>query len=125
MAEEREKEVRKRRERKEREAERKDEREKREKVEKRKRSLIWRKVTGEGPKERRKLVETIMERMMGRIIPIRRVLEVTGADRKEVIFVELEEEEDKEGIIGKSEEIWRRWEVGVDERGADDGEESI
>ncbi|XP_024869348.1 uncharacterized protein LOC112453038 [Temnothorax curvispinosus] len=77
--------------------------------------LIWRRVTGEGPKEKRKFVETITESVLGRIVPIRRVREAAGTDWKGTIFMELEEVDDKEELIRRNDEIWRRWEVGVDE----------
>ncbi|XP_024893163.1 golgin subfamily A member 6-like protein 2 [Temnothorax curvispinosus] len=80
----------------------------------RKKNLIWRKVVG-GPKERKEMLETIMEEVTRRMIPIRKVLEVIGADGKIIMFMELDEEEDKEEVIEKCDEIWRRWKIGVDE----------
>ncbi|XP_071641854.1 uncharacterized protein [Temnothorax longispinosus] len=115
MIEEREEEIGRRREKREKEEERKKERERKEKTEKRKKNLIWRRVAGEGPKERREMLEAIMEKVTGREIMIRKAWEVTGVDGKIVIFTELEEEEDKEEVIERCDEIWRRWEIGVDE----------
>ncbi|TGZ50537.1 hypothetical protein DBV15_05250 [Temnothorax longispinosus] len=43
-------------------------------------------------------------------------MEVMGADKKKVMFMELEDEDDKADVIRRSDEIWRRWEIGVDEK---------
>lgn len=113
--EEREEEVKKRREWKMRKATLNEEKTRKEEEEKRKRTLIWRRASGQGPEERREFVEALMERVTGRMTPIRRCMEVTGEDGEKIIFMELEEKEDKEEIMRRSSEIWRRWEIGVDE----------
>lgn len=66
-----------------------------------------------------------MERMTRKTIPVRKVLDVASTDGKIIIFMKLEEEEDKEEIIGKCDKIWRKWEVGVDGRGTIPGGKSL
>lgn len=83
--------------------------------EKRKNNIIWRGIEGEEPEERRKIMEMIMEKELGRKVMVRGVVERMGEGGKEVLVVELENEKDKRDLLERAWKIKKRWEIGVDE----------
>jgi len=107
-------EERKRREKKEEERKKKEEEEEKERREKRRKNVICRGIEGEGPRERRRAAELIMEREVGDWIGVVGVVERVG-DEGVVLIMELEKEEDKKRVLDKGWGIRRKWEVGVDE----------
>lgn len=74
-----------------------------ERKKRRERSVVWRGIEGKDQEERRRLVEGMIERELGRIVRVRDWKERRGEMGLWVVIAEMEERKDKGRHIGEGE----------------------
>ncbi|XP_024884723.1 golgin subfamily A member 6-like protein 1 [Temnothorax curvispinosus] len=67
------------------------------------------------PVERKEFMEIIAEMALDMKVEVKGVVEIKSEGKKELMLVEMEEEEDKKKLFSKRWEIKKRWRVMVDE----------
>lgn len=72
-------------------------------------------MEGKGAEERKKVVEKVAERKIGRKARIKGVGERIGEGGRQMLMVEMEKERDKDELLLRSGEIKKKWDIGMDE----------
>ncbi|XP_029054735.2 vicilin-like seed storage protein At2g18540 [Osmia bicornis bicornis] len=86
-----------------------------EKKERRKRSLVWKGVGGKDAEERSRRVNIMSQIELGKKVMIKKQTELTGEGGRKLILMELEEEEDRNVLLGKKNDIWEKWRAVIEE----------
>lgn len=77
-------------------------------------NVVWRGVEGDDRGERRKFINEILWKVLGREVKLGRIEERVGGSG-EMLLVEMEEMLDRKEVLRRGKEIRRRWGVRVDE----------
>ena len=70
---------------------------------------------GEDAEERRRMAINVMEESLDRRVRIEGIVEREGEGGRKILLIEVKEEEDREELLEKKNEVRRRWGIGVDE----------